>query len=161
VVFVGRISRQKDPEWAIAFAKELRSLVRGVRFSWLGSGSVNDERRLMEGGIEPTGWLPADELASRLGGASVYVQTAAWEGFPLALLEAHALGIAIVAREIPALEGMPSPYLAKDPADLAGRTVALLSGGEETRALNLQEWALALAENNAVEQRRRLLRLYM
>ena len=55
------------------------------------------------GSHDVSGWLSQDEVAAAIAGANVIVHFSAFEGLPLALLEAMTAGRAIVASDLPAI----------------------------------------------------------
>ena len=156
-VSLGRLGPQKDPALFLRAVTEARRTIPGLRGMWIGDGDPALRTALTEGGVEVTGWLPSGEVAARLAEASVYLHAAAWEGFPLAVLEAARAGVPVVARRIPAFEGMPERWLFDGPAD-AGRLIGstLTDGGEA----NVAEWRAALRTNTPEHQRAALLRAY-
>ena len=95
---LGRWAAQKDPDYFRARVQELRAaLAEPVEARWIGSAdggaaaAGHDEPR-----VHVTGWLPATEVAVQLRELDLYLHTAAWEGFPIALLDAHAVGAPIL-----------------------------------------------------------------
>lgn len=106
VSMVGRIAPQKDPAMFGEIAALVRSVHPVVTFRWIGDGDSTMKRGLLESGVEVTGWLDDADLIEALGSSALYLHTAAYEGFPLSLLDACALGVPIIARDIPALGGM-------------------------------------------------------
>jgi len=155
VVTVGRIAPQKDWRYLIAVKGYLEEVLRRrVAWQWLGGGDDDAERALRDHGVEVTGWLPRDEVVRRLGDAQVYVHTAAWEGAPISILEAAAIGLPIAARSLPTLETLRVPGLATTTADLAARLVDLhdpdVWAAEQRRSLLLD------AEHTPARQRDRL-----
>jgi glycosyltransferase involved in cell wall biosynthesis len=115
VTTVGRVSPQKDPQWFIEFAANLRDLGGEYKFQWLGGGDEKAEAPLKHVGIDVSGWLSHDEIIERLVQSHVYVHSAAWEGLPLSLLEACSAGLPVVARSIPAFESLGLPDLQQTP----------------------------------------------
>lgn len=114
VVTVGRVTAQKDWRHLVAVKREVDRLTvrRGLdpmTWEWLGSGDVEGERALEDAGVSVSGWLPREEVVARIGGAQAYVHTAAWEGAPVSILEAAAVGLPLAARAIPTLvsDGVP------------------------------------------------------
>ncbi|MEI2278541.1 glycosyltransferase family 4 protein [Paenarthrobacter ilicis] len=105
ISMVGRISRQKDPLFFQRVAASVRREIPHARFQWIGDGDPVLRGHLEQEGIEVTGWLPSTEVATALAASSVYVHSAAYEGFPLSVLDAAAQGIPVAARAIPAFEG--------------------------------------------------------
>jgi len=119
VVAAGRVTRQKDPDWFAAASAASRALGSSARWVWLGGGDPQAVRRLEASGVTVTGWLSRERLLTAMAGANVYVHTAAWEGAPVSVLEAAALGLPILGRRIPALESLDVPGLCDTPSDLA------------------------------------------
>ncbi|WP_058625089.1 glycosyltransferase [Microbacterium testaceum] len=102
VGMLGRDAPQKDPAFFRARVAELRAaLPVPVEAWWIGDGSDVDPA------VHVTGWLTPVEVAARLRALDLYLHTAAWEGFPIAILDAHAMGLPVLARAIPALPGLP------------------------------------------------------
>lgn len=106
VAMIGRICRQKDPDFFIHVADLARARQPGLRFTWIGDGDATMRAALEQHGIEVTGWLSAEQLAQRLGGDGIYLHSAAHEAFPLSILDAAAFGLPIVARHIAAFDGL-------------------------------------------------------
>lgn len=107
VAMIGRLAPQKDPAFFRDVALELRAHAPGLRFVWVGDGDPRMRAALEEAGVRVTGWLDAAGIARELTPDTAYLHSAGYEGFPLAVLDAAALGLPIVAREIPALAGTP------------------------------------------------------
>ena len=68
----------------------------GMSFVWLGGGSPPSGPPLPDN-LEIAGWLPREAVLARLSQAQVFCQTSLWEGLPIALLEAMALGLPVLA----------------------------------------------------------------
>jgi glycosyltransferase involved in cell wall biosynthesis len=94
----GRISCARHPE---LFARVARRLAGpGLRFVWLGGGEGEAERELKQAGVEVTGWLSHPQLLDLLAGLDIYLQPSRWEGLPVAVMEAMATGLPVVATDI-------------------------------------------------------------
>ncbi|MFE4196485.1 glycosyltransferase family 4 protein [Paenarthrobacter sp. NPDC056912] len=133
ISMVGRIARQKDPDFFRDVATALGDRIPSVRLQWIGDGEPQLRKELEQAGIEVTGWLDASGVAESLASSAVYVHTAAYEGFPLSILDAAAQGVPIAARTISALEGS-GLLQAADPIGVAELVAAILNDAE-TRAL--------------------------
>lgn len=97
VAVAGRALYQRRPDLVATVAEELRR--DGQEFRWIGDGP---ERRLLEqSGVPVTGWLPRARVQEELSRAHAVLHLAAFEGFPLALLEAMAAGRPVVASDLP------------------------------------------------------------
>ena len=89
-----------------------------MRLKWIGGGGSDAHlAELLAAGVEVTGWLEQDIAVKELAGCDIYLHTAAWEGYPMTILEAFELGLPVVARGIPALASEPrGARLVVDPA---------------------------------------------
>lgn len=99
VITVGRIAPQKAPDRFAALAHALQSTDR--EFIWVGDGDATLKELLCHHGVIVTGHLAREQVAERVQQSAVFVLLSAWEGLPLALVEAQALGIPAVVSDIP------------------------------------------------------------
>lgn len=90
---LARITYQKNPKQFNKIAKQYTEN-KNVKFLWIGDGELRDE--LESPNIEITGWLSKEEAKKRLKEIDIYLSTSLWEGLPLAVLEAMALGKTVV-----------------------------------------------------------------
>ena len=153
---LGRISPQKGPDFFRRAVELSQASALPLRWIWIGGGAAADERALREAGAEVTGWVSRSEALGWLATADVYVHTAAWEGFPVSLLEAAALGLPIVARRIPALESLGPPLLCDSPEALVA---ALRPPVDERRWEALRTYSWLLAERHQPAAQRKALEL--
>ncbi|GAB4003816.1 glycosyltransferase [Nocardioides ultimimeridianus] len=126
VVTVGRICAQKDWAQLIAvkrFAEDVFDL--HADWEWLGGGDADGARALRANGIGVSDWLPREQVMARLAAAQVYVHTAAWEGAPVSIQEAAAVGLPLALRAIPSVASLGAPGVAATVADLATRVYSL------------------------------------
>jgi glycosyltransferase involved in cell wall biosynthesis len=126
LAMLGRISPQKGPEFFRRAVQLSRASGLPLQWIWVGGGAPGEEAALREAGALVTGWLPRQAALERLAAADVYVHTAAWEGFPVSVLEAAALDLPILARRIPALAALQVPALCDTPEALVAAGRALL-----------------------------------
>ncbi len=165
----GRMSFPRNPEAFVTLAKRLCDSRKGVRCLWIGGGELEDPMREqigdldLEDKLEATGWLPHKEALARLKTASIFVHYSRWEGLPNSVLEAMALGLPVVASDIPSNRELVRPgengFLAKTEAELHERVLALIDDaplrlrmGKAGRALVEKEYRLPrlLAELSAL-----------
>ena len=158
VVGAGRVAAQKD-SGAFALVARQMSRVEGVSFRWLGGGEPRREQELTDAGVEVTGWLNKADLVTELSKADVYVHTAAWEGFPVGLLEAVALGVPSLVLDRPYARGIDRTMVCSDISDLAGR-IALLINDLPARDRLVDTGRESFAMNVRAEQSRLLHAVY-
>ena len=93
VAWVGRLTRQKNPERALETARRMPDSI------WLVAGDgdmLGDLKAIAPDNVRLLGWSnPALILAA----ADVYVHTADWEGFPYSVIEALQAGLRVVATD--------------------------------------------------------------
>ncbi|MGI9600835.1 MAG: glycosyltransferase [Acidimicrobiales bacterium] len=121
IVGSGRLGSQKGSDFFVEVVRESakhRSL-RGVRWRWVGGGDDELADELTAAGVSVTGWIDRSDVLDRLSTSDVYLHTAAWEGFPLTVLEAAAMGLPVIAREIAALRQAEGLLLGQRPEDVA------------------------------------------
>ena len=152
VLTVARLHEQKGLEVVVHAARELP----GVRFLIAGEGPERPslERLTRSLGVEERVVLLGhrDDITALLGDADLFVLPSRYEGFPLALLEAMASGVAVVASDIPGITELvtdDSRGLLVTPGDVSGFTRAIgeLLGHDARRA------ALGRAARQLVEER--------
>ena len=106
IVSVGRLDTQKDPK--LMFAAFARLCAQGRRVAWLvvGDGVLRPElqRLVAEAGLGDRvvflGLRPPAEIADLLRAADVYALSSAYEGMPMALLEALGCGLPAAVTDV-------------------------------------------------------------
>ena len=91
----GRILPQKNPS---LFARIARFFHGQAKFLWIGDGE--DRVVFQKTPVEVTGWKDRRESLSYVASLDIYLQTSLWEGMPLSVLEAMALGKPVVAMKV-------------------------------------------------------------
>ena len=138
VGMTGRISPQKDPGFFAAVARGLRTTAAGrdgFVFKWIGGGPEGSADELEAAGVQVTGWMAQEASVKELAGCDVYLHTAAWEGYPMTVIEARELGLPIIARSIPALVAEADGIrLVDDPAQAVRALLDLAEDGPEEYA---------------------------
>jgi glycosyltransferase involved in cell wall biosynthesis len=146
ILLCGRITAQKNPELACRIAA---LSLPSWRWTWLGGGELGG---LVQAGgrITVTGWIPRAEALARLQAGDVMVHTSSWEGMPIAVLEAMALGLPVVATNVVGNSDLvvhgKTGFVADD---VAGFIAALtqLAGARELRQRMGQEGRRRVAED--------------
>ncbi|MDA8175358.1 MAG: glycosyltransferase [Nitrospiraceae bacterium] len=114
----GRITYARNPALYRNIAKSLKDR---ANFIWIGDGELKDALELPDSRITVTGWKSRQEGLKLLSGLDIYMQTSLWEGMPIAVLEAMALGKPVIATDIIGNRDLvvhgETGFLAKDEAD--------------------------------------------
>lgn len=155
VAMIGRVSPQKDPLYFETIVAALRECAN-ISPVWIGDGDDASVTRLRTAGVEVTGWLAPAVVSRKLSEAHVYIHSAAWEGFPISVLDAHALDRPILARAISAFAGL-DPVATTDDG-LTGLRDALSSAASFASWVdhNRRAWDSYLSRNTRVVQREML-----
>lgn len=151
IATLGRITAQRDPDFFVEVVTALRKRVPGLAARWIGGGDPAAIARLEAAGVEVTGWLPRSEALALLGRARLYVHTARWDGAPMSLIEATALGVPSLALSTPALTGQAAEWQATSATALA-ELAATAWSSPETREHILGDWRAAYAGNTRSAQ---------
>lgn len=141
----GRLAFARHPEAFARLAQRLTDARNDVRCVWIGGGELEPLLKEMAldmgltGKLEVTGWLAHEEALRRLSEADVLVHYSRWDSIANAVLEAMALGLPVVASDIPGNRGLIRPgetgFLAADEMELLDRTLQLID--EPTLAARL------------------------
>lgn len=96
----GLVTAAKNPALFIKLAKRLQT--HGMVFNWIGGKGENPEdiKRLEESGVKISGWLNHTDALNKMAELDIYLQTSLWEGMPIAVLEAMAIGLPVVVTDI-------------------------------------------------------------
>lgn len=105
LVAVTRYNFQKNTELAVEILRELnRRRAGSARLSLLGTGDglAGIRRSVLQFGLESSVHLvgAVDDTAPFMSDADVFLSTSRWEGLPLAVLEAMASGLPVVATDV-------------------------------------------------------------
>jgi glycosyltransferase involved in cell wall biosynthesis len=100
VVASGRLCYQKAPWRFFELACKLEQT--GVEFVWIGDGATDSGtlgRPEVPPNVRITGWLPRESVVQLLAESDIYVLLSLWEGMPLVLIEAQAIGLPAVVSD--------------------------------------------------------------
>src|SRR5688572_2106381 len=106
LVFVGRLDRQKDPTLLLEAFFLARKREPDLHLVVIGDGALRAalESRIQTAGIGSAvrllGAVPGHRIAAILKGSDLFVLTSAYEGMPIAVLEALATGLPVVATDV-------------------------------------------------------------
>jgi len=113
----GRMVGSRQP---LRAAEVLRSLTDVAEVRWLGGGPAAIERAVEAQGVPTTGWLPHVEAMAELGRATAYLHWTAADGQSVAILEAVARDVVVVASDIePSRELLGDVQLCRNESEAA------------------------------------------
>ena len=106
IIFIGRLSKQKDPELLVKAAAGLSSdLIKQIEILIIGSGPkagqlhklVEENKNLVVNFFDNVSRNQAMEM---LKNSDIFVLSTNWEGFPYSILEAMSAGLPVVATDV-------------------------------------------------------------
>lgn len=128
VAMVGRICDQKGYQF---FAETSRISKGGIRFKWIGGGGSDRANKLLiDSGVEVTGWISREGVLKHLSSVDIYFHSAAWDGFPISVLEAASLKKPLILRKIGPFES-ESLYTVASPHTAALEILRFSKGDDE------------------------------
>ncbi|MCW2135347.1 glycosyltransferase [Arthrobacter sp. VKM Ac-2550] len=155
VVGSGRITPARDPGFFAAVARIVRQTDSSVRFKWIGAGDAEDTATLIASGVEVTGWCSRQDALEHFAAGNIHLHTSAWDGFPMVILEANALRIPSIVRNIKAFSSVPLSVVGTSVEDVASIVIDMSQDNDNCRSA-LELWDDFLAENNRIVQASRL-----
>lgn len=158
VVSVGRLTPARDPYYFAEVVRTVQSMDSAVEFTWVGGGDRAYIDALEELGVNVTGWLSHSEAMAHVRGADAHVHTASWDGFPMVLLEANAVRVPSLVRDIEPFASVPVTMRSRMPEEMAAQLLSMRQESQRERALSL--WDEYLSENTSEVQSGRLMSLY-
>lgn len=96
----GRVTNARNPELFIGIQNDVCKIEKNVEFVWIGGGDADKVEALLSNNVRVTGWLPRSSALEELKSLDIYLQPSLWEGMPIAVLEAQALGKPAVVSNI-------------------------------------------------------------
>lgn len=139
VVYVGRLTYQKNPERLIEVLKKVCDNRPETKIAIIGSGDLEEKVKMLcseknlNGNVSFLGFQ--SNPLKMMHDAKVMIMTSRWEGTPMCALEAQALGLPIVSTPtdgmIDLIKNDENGYLFDDDSILAEKIIALLSDPKE------------------------------
>ncbi|MBO0896454.1 glycosyltransferase [Arthrobacter sunyaminii] len=159
VAAVGRLTAARDPLFFAEAARLVRSQQHPINIVWIGGGDQAYLPVLQDAGVRVTGWMDRKRAIAELARSTLHVHPAAWDGFPMVLLEANALRRPSLVRPIEAFGDVNGAVVAETPEELADKIVRLCTDPSE-HSLALKHWDNELRDNTRQTQRDRLHEAY-
>jgi glycosyltransferase involved in cell wall biosynthesis len=170
VLFVARFTNHKQPLVLISAFKEALEGLPSLHLLMVGDGDQKEEGKALVSKLgleEKVTFQPfRQDVPDVLAAADIFVLPSLWEGLPIGLLEAMAMGRAVVAtrvdgtREVVHHEGNG---LLAEPGDLQGLAAALVrlgKDGELRTTLSMRALSTIKDEYNAAAMTRKIEAVY-
>jgi glycosyltransferase involved in cell wall biosynthesis len=142
VTAVGRICRQKDPEFFMDVVRIARRRGVDVDWTWIGDGEPHLRAGLENLGVTVTGWQDRVAAMQVLASSHICLHTAAWEvGVPMTVLEAAGMGVPSVVRSMASIDGDHIGIHVDSPAHAVSEISLLCQTEEWIRQSKLTEEA--------------------
>lgn len=168
VVFVGRITEQKDPDRLMVVSKELADKLPGVKIAIAGTGNLENHTKMvadqynLNDTVDFLGFM--SNPLKLLSDAKVMLMTSRFEGLPMTVLEAMALGTPVVSTPVDGLKDVISNgmngYLESENSLLVQRIIDII-GNPELRSRLSQNCIRKFDKmNNLEEYKERIYKAY-
>lgn len=166
VVFLGRLTYEKNPQRLINVFRLVTEQNNTVRFGIIGAGALENELKVLveNYGIEQNvTFLGFQENPTKmLYDSKVMVMTSRWEGTPMCALEAMALGVPIVSTPTDGLQEIiehgVTGFLSDDDNELAEYILYLLQNNDMQKLFSERIYEAAIKINDKSKYRENILK---
>ncbi len=166
VVASGRLCHQKAPWRFRDLAQYCMDLP--ADFVWLGDGELRDDL-LVDGklpeNLEVSGWQSRSTVYLALAEADMFVMPSLWEGMPLAVIEAQAMGLPAVVSDVVGnrdvvIDGK-SGFVCKTDAELQQKTRMLIENAALRKQMGVDAQGLAFKRFGMARMHQELISVYL
>lgn len=168
IVYLGRLTFQKNPQRLIRILKIVIEKLPKIKIAIIGTGDLEDETKKLaqEYGLLNNISFMGFQLnpLKILHDSKVMVMSSRWEGTPMCVLEAMALGVPIVSTPVDGLKDLvrsgENGYLSDDDNELANKILLVVRNKEVHRKWSEQVFMDAKRINDIEKYRSEILRAY-
>jgi glycosyltransferase involved in cell wall biosynthesis len=115
LLYVGRLEKYKGVQSLLNILPQLKRLTPNVNVKIVGTGSYENELRTLtsslavDGDVQFLRNIPQGELMALYASASAFIYLSQYEGLPVALLEAMAFGLPVIATNVGGIPDVVEP----------------------------------------------------
>lgn len=168
VVYIGRLTAQKDPYRLMKVFSILIRNVPSVKIAVVGTGELEVEIKKLAQKyklLKNVDFLGFQSNPLKLlHDSKVMIMTSRWEGTPMCALEALALGVPIVATPTDGLKDIVyngrNGFLSGDDNELADRIIEIIQDTERQKQMSNECISKAIIYNNKEQYRNEILKAY-
>ena len=168
VIFLGRLTHQKNPYRFLNICKLLVMEKKDIKIALVGTGEMEIDVLKSSTQMELNrniSFLGFKENPTKiLHDSKVMIMTSLWEGTPMCVLEAMALGVPVVSTPVDGIKDLiedgKNGFLSEDDDILAKRTIECINNKEIHHYLSSNQKKKAYEWNNKDEYYERLLKSY-
>lgn len=168
VAYVGRLVYQKNPQRLMQVCRLLKEKKCDVKIAVVGTGDQEDEVKALadEYGLQDNvrflGFL--SNPLKVLHDSKVMIMTSLWEGTPMCVLEAMALGVPVVSTPVDGLKEIivndNTGYLCEGDSEFADRIIELVSDDEKQARFSYNVREFSKKYNDIKTYKSNVLRAY-
>ena len=168
ICYVGRITSQKDPDKLVRVLKKTVELKSDIKIAIVGTGDLEEHTKQivsdnnLDDNIIFFGFMKNPLRV--LEGSKVMVMTSKYEGLPMTVLEAMALGVPIVSTPVDGLKTVvfndKNGYLEADEDSLARRLIDIVNSTELRKRLSEGSSTIFDELNNIEKYKKKLIEIY-
>ena len=164
IMSAGRLCYQKAPWrfWSLAMLLK----VELADFVWIGEGEMQEmlEQNYAYKYVRVTGWVDRDRLWREMLLSDVFIMTSLWEGMPLTLIDAQALGLPAVVPDVVGcrdvvIDGVTG-YVCKTDKDLIDKTRQLIQDAELRLRMGKAAKVMCLKRFSVQRMNREMMKIY-
>lgn len=169
IVYIGRLTYQKNPQRLLTVLGKIAARKKDVKMAVIGSGELREEmERLvhekdLDDNVHFLGFQ--SNPYKMLGDAKLMLMTSRWEGTPISVLEAMALGVPVVSTPTDGIcdliESGKNGYLSNDDEKLAEYALALLNNRYLWDNLHSIQLHKGLAVNDIMKYKNKIVLCYV
>lgn len=168
IVYVGRLTYQKNPQRLITIMEELIKKRPETKMVIIGNGNLENEiiKEIREKGLEKNIKILGykKNACSYINKSKVMLMTSRWEGTPMVCLESLALGVPIVSTPVDGILKIvkhgKNGFLSDDNKKLIFFMLKILEHNDLRKELSNTAIQMSIAYNNKIEYKEKILTQY-